>query len=271
MLNSIFATKLGMTQVWTAHGKRLPVTRCRAGANAVVTVKSVQAFNRTSTARTPKQVMIAELGYGTKKLKNMSKPLRAQLKKGGFSSGVSQIKGVRLAADAADDAATLSAGDSVSGLDVLSVGDVVMVRGKSKGKGFAGAMKRHNFAGGPKTHGQSDRARAVGSIGAGTTPGRVWKGKKMPGHMGDEFVSVKNMVVVHIDPAQNEIWLSGPLPGARNAQLLITKTGRTKSIELNHQASNITSTPTEAVSEEADDQGEEPAVVPSEDTTESQS
>lgn len=251
MLNDIFVTKIGMTQAWTAAGKRVPVTRCRADKNSVVTVKSPK--NVSDDAQ---QTMIVELGFGAKKHKNMHKPLRAQLTKSGFSHGVTQIRGVHVAADEAPEVGT-----TLTGLDVLSVGDVVTVRGISKGKGFAGAMKRHGFAGGPKTHGQSDRARAVGSIGAGTTPGRVWKGKKMPGRMGVNQKAIKNLIILHIDKQTGEIWLSGPVPGPLNSVLHITKTGTTKSVELHPEASGITVATEEPQTEEPQAKVEEAAAT----------
>ena len=103
----------------------------------------------------------------------------------------------------------------------FEVGKRVDVVGMSKGKGFAGAVKRHNFRGGPKTHGQSDRQRAVGSIGATTTLGRVFKGKKMPGHMGNERVSSQNVKVVLVDAQKNLIGVNGSVPGARGELVLI--------------------------------------------------
>jgi large subunit ribosomal protein L3 len=106
---------------------------------------------------------------------------------------------------------------------MLAAGERVDVTGVSKGKGFAGVVKRYNFRGGPKTHGQSDRWRAPGSIGAGTTPGRVFKGTKMAGHMGDERVTVKNLQVIRVDPERNLIALRGAIPGPRGALIMIRK------------------------------------------------
>jgi len=103
----------------------------------------------------------------------------------------------------------------------------------SKGRGFAGAIKRHGFHGGPRTHGQSDRQRTPGSIGAGTNPGRIWKGKKMPGHYGVETKTVSGLVVVHIDLNNREIWLNGPVPGYKNSIVRIQKSGVKKDIKLN--------------------------------------
>lgn len=108
------------------------------------------------------------------------------------------------------------------GWEVITVGSTVVVSGTSKGKGFAGAVKRYSFAGGPKTHGQSDRQRAVGSIGAGTDPGRVWKGQKMPGRMGAKRITVKGLRVEQIDPELGLIYLKGAVPGGPKSELTIT-------------------------------------------------
>jgi large subunit ribosomal protein L3 len=108
-------------------------------------------------------------------------------------------------------------------VSLFQPGDLVDVRGISKGKGFAGGVKRHHFAGGPKTHGQSDRHRAPGSIGAGTSPGRVLKGQRMAGHMGNKRITVKRLEVVEADPDRNLLLVKGAVPGARNGLLEIRK------------------------------------------------
>jgi large subunit ribosomal protein L3 len=105
--------------------------------------------------------------------------------------------------------------------EVFSVGEQVDVIGTSKGKGFQGTVKRHGFRGGPKTHGQSDRLRAPGSIGATTTPGRVFKGKRMPGHMGHERVTVQNLRVEYVDPERNLLGLRGAVPGPKGGVVMI--------------------------------------------------
>jgi large subunit ribosomal protein L3 len=210
MLDSIFATKTHMTQAWLKNGKRLAVTKCRVEDNIILNKQPQNIF---------------EVGYKQKKFKNITKPLREKIKKSGFSFGVTQIKGIEADEDH-------KVGDIISLTEVLEVGDVVKVQGKSKGRGFAGGMKRHNFHGGPATHGQSDRARAIGSIGAGTDPGRVWKGKKMPGHYGDDTRTVTNLVVVFIDEKIKEVWLNGPIPGFYSGTVKITKTGGKKDLEL---------------------------------------
>ena len=116
----------------------------------------------------------------------------------------------------------LEVGDVINPKDVISVGSICNIQGTSKGKGFAGVVKRWHFAGGPRTHGQSDRLRAPGSIGQGTTPGRVHKGKKMPGRMGSDTVTVKKSLVVSFNEVDNTIWVTGTVPGARHSLVRLT-------------------------------------------------
>jgi large subunit ribosomal protein L3 len=120
----------------------------------------------------------------------------------------------------------LEVGSTINPKDVVSVGTVVNIQGTSKGKGFAGVVKRHNFSGGPKTHGQSDRLRAPGSIGQGTTPGRVHKGKKMAGRMGSDTVTMKNSLIVSFNESDNTIWVTGPVPGSRHSLVKLTVMGQ---------------------------------------------
>ncbi|MCB9801244.1 MAG: 50S ribosomal protein L3 [Pseudomonadales bacterium] len=235
MLTDIFVTKLGMTQAWTKSGKRLAVTRVKVGPNAVISKTEASVLDKNSTKRTTLPCTILEVGFGAKKMKNMSKPLRTKLEKSGFSNGVAAIRGVRVYEGAEE----INVGDMFTASQVLSVGDVVKVQGFTKGRGFAGGIKRHGFHGGPKTHGQSDRHRAVGSIGAGTTPGRVWKGKKMPGHYGNVAKTVSGLVVLHVDEATGEVWLSGPVPGSIMSDLKVSKVGRTKEISIDREASSL--------------------------------
>lgn len=226
MLASLFATKRSMTQAWTVAGKRLAVTKVHVQPNRVLRQLS------------DNQV---EIGYGTKKLKRTPRPLAKVHEQRGFSVGSRKIKGVQVVAESIP-----QPGDQLNVDQVFQVGDVVNVRGVTKGRGFAGAMKRHNFHGGPATHGQSDRARAVGSIGAGTTPGKVLKGKRMPGHYGVDNQKVRNLVIIHIDQASGEVWLSGTVPGSINSIVQLEKTGFTKQIDLDKSASGIVEQPVEA-------------------------
>lgn len=230
MLTQVFATKQKMTQAWTKLGKRVAVTQLSVTNNLVVG----QQLDDNQ------QPLTFEIGYGQKKLKNMDKPLRSKLEKGGFSSGVTHLKHVAAAAGS-----TLKTGDTVKVEEVLAVGDVVKVQGVTKGRGFAGAMKRHGFQGQQKTHGQSDRARAVGAIGQRTTPGRVFRGKRMPGHYGTDVQTVLGLTVLHVDPTSQVIWLSGPVPGHFQSVVRITKTGQKRAIELDQKASGIVMTMTE--------------------------
>ncbi|MFZ5438119.1 MAG: 50S ribosomal protein L3 [Patescibacteria group bacterium] len=248
MLDAIFATKLGMTQAWSKKGKRLAVTKCKVEPNAIVGLTETSLTDKSTRTWNKKPQTVVEVGYGAKKLKNMDKPLRSRLQKSGFSFGVSQIQGVRVNNESES---PVKVGDSVVLEQVLAVGDLVKVQGVTKGRGFAGAMKRYGFHGGPKTHGQSDRSRAVGSIGSGTTPGRVWKGKRMPGHYGVETKTVYGLTVLYIDPTTQELWLSGPVPGFKSGYIKIEKTGKKKPIELDLELMGLKkeAAPVEAVAE----------------------
>jgi len=226
MLKSIFATKTGMTQAWDISGKRLAVTKCHISPNVIL------GKTELPNLKSQNQVMYF-IGFGDKKQKNMSKPLRSIVEKSGFSSGLKQIKGVE------SETLDLTPGTIVSIEDVIKVGDIVKVQGKSRGRGHAGVVKRHGFHGGPRTHGQSDRERAPGSIAAGTTPGHVMKGRRMAGHYGDETRSVKGLVVLHIDSENNEVWLSGPVPGSLRSTIEIIPMGKQKAVELDTKASGI--------------------------------
>lgn len=242
MLKTLFATKIGMTQAWATTGKRLVVTRLLVEPNGVVSKRQTKALNKNKHNPTQEDCFILEIGYGKKKFKNCTKPLQEKIKKSGFSNGFTQFKGIKLFFNEDNKKevdALLNPGDLLNLTNILAVGDVIKAQGKTKGRGFAGVMKRHGFHGGPRTHGQSDRERAPGAIGCRTDPGRVWKGKKMAGHMGDEFKTVSNLVVLYIDSDKNEVWLSGPVPGCNKGIVKITKTGAQKKVELNKAASGI--------------------------------
>lgn len=222
MLQTILGSKGKMGQTFV-HGIRIPVTKIVAGPCVVTQVKNLDKDGYWSV----------QLGFSERKIKNLSKPLQGHLKKSQISNPKSQIfpryiREVRL-----DKEPEQNVGDCVKASDIFKVGDVVSVTGTSKGKGFAGVVKRWHFAGGPKTHGQSDRQRAPGAIGQGTTPGRVLKGKKMAGRMGMERVTIKNIHIITVDPEKNEISLSGPVPGKTGSFLLIRKisSGSLKDLE----------------------------------------
>jgi large subunit ribosomal protein L3 len=208
MINTILGSKQNMTATFI-EGTRVPVTKVLAGPCVVTQVKTEDKDGYWAV----------QLGFAQKRIKNVSKSLQGHLK-GAIKDKKAPrfLREVRLT-----EATDLKVGDNVNLAEVLRKGDVVAVTGTSKGKGFAGVVKRHHFAGGPKTHGQSDRHRAPGSIGQGTTPGRVLKGKRMAGRMGGDTVTIKNLIVVDIDKEKNVLSISGPVPGSPGSLLYITK------------------------------------------------
>lgn len=198
------------------EGTRVPVTRISVGPCVVTQIKVKEKDGYDAI----------QLGFFSKKAKNVPKPLQGHLKKAlqnSKSYKASEVLPRYLREVRLNRKLDIKVGDEVTPDQVLKKGDVIQVTGISKGKGFAGVVKRHGFAGGPKTHGQSDRHRAPGSIGQRTTPGRVFKGKRMAGRMGGESVTVKNLMVVDFDRERNEILVSGSVPGARNTLLMIKK------------------------------------------------
>ena len=207
MIQGIIGRKLGMTQVFREDGTADAVTVIEAGPCTVIQVKTV----------TKGEYNAVQLGFGN--AKRLNSPQRGHLK------GHGQFKYLR--EFRVSDTEAIKVGEKVD-ISLFKAGDRVDVTGVSKGKGFAGVVKRHHFAGGPKTHGQSDRHRAPGSIGATTTPGRVFKGMRMAGHMGDSRVTVQRLEVVDADPARNLLLVKGAVPGARNRLLLIERSARGK-------------------------------------------
>lgn len=206
MLKQILATKSHMTQAWTKSGVRIPVT--------------VVVADDCYVAMESKKENRIVAGQGLKKLKNVAKPQRSQLSKAGLSFGLRHFKELEVSAEKKGDFAL---GSKINADQVLKVGDIVTVIGTSKGKGFTGVVKRHGFAGGPRTHGQSDRERAPGSLGSGTTPGRVFRNKRMAGRSGNAQVSVLNLPIIKITDGQ--IWIKGIVPGTINSPVVLTKTG----------------------------------------------
>lgn len=212
MINALIGQKIEQTQKFLENGKRVPVTGVSIADNVVVQVKTPEKDKYTAV----------QIGWGTKK-----KPLKTELghvKKASLKVVPSVVKEVRL-----EDGADLpEVGEAITVETVFKPGDIIEVSGVSKGKGFAGGVKRYNFRGGPKTHGQSDRHRAPGSIGQGTTPGRVYKGKKMAGHMGVENVTVKNLMVVDIDVKNKILYIAGLIPGYTKATVVVRVIGEKK-------------------------------------------
>lgn len=188
-------------------GKRIPVTEIEAGPCWI-----------TATHQTPTYKSI-QIGFGT--AKNLSKALVGHLKKAGLDKKLRFLRSFRLGD--LSDLGDLSLGKEITVGNVFAVGDNVTVTGVSKGKGFAGVVKRYHFKGGPATHGQSDRQRAPGSIGMTTTPGRVFRGKRMAGRLGGDQVTVKGLKVVSINAEKSILTVKGLVPGAKNSLLVIQK------------------------------------------------
>lgn len=182
-MNTILGLKKETTQTFL-EGFRLPVTKITAGPCVVTQIKTQ-----------------GKDGYWAIQL--------------GFGKHKSEVR--------VEKEPEAKVGDEIKISDIFDLGDIVAVSGTSKGKGFAGGVKRHHFHGGPRTHGQSDRERAPGSIGQGTTPGRVHKGKRMAGRMGGGSITVKNLHVISIDSEKNELVVSGPVPGIPGSFLRIKK------------------------------------------------
>ncbi|HKZ35350.1 MAG TPA: 50S ribosomal protein L3 [Patescibacteria group bacterium] len=208
MVKTFFATKLTSSQSFDEAGKRLTVTRLKAVPLTVTQVKSLE----------PDGYEAVQLAVGSKSIKSIKRPQAKKLKAANLTNPPLWFREVRV-----ETPSELKVGDQLKVDEVFAVGDQVKVSGTVKGRGFAGVVKRHGFHGGPKTHGQSDRHRAPGSIGMRTTPGRVWKGKRMAGRYGGYTATIKNLKVVSIDAKKELLTVTGTVPGATNSLVVITK------------------------------------------------
>ncbi len=215
-MNTILGTKKGMTQVFE-DGVRIPVTRVVAGPCVVTQIKTTDRDGYTAI----------QLGFGTKKLSSVTKPIKGHLKGAIKKSKKAPRFLAEVELEEVDD---LKVGDEISLMDIFVKGNTITVTGTSKGKGFAGVVKRYNFSGLPATHGHSG-LRIPGSIGQGTTPGRVWKGKKMPGRMGGDTITVLGLTIVAIDSEKGEILISGSVPGSLGSLLVIKRTSPKQEVE----------------------------------------
>ena len=205
MVNGILGKKLGMTQIFTENGTRIPVTVVEAGPCTVVQKKisDTDGYNAV------------QLGFGAQKTQRINKPAMGHFNKAG--------KGVFAYLREMDgDIDNLEVGAEVVCSELFSAGDIVDVAGTSKGKGFQGVIKRWNFSGGRSTHG-SKFHRAPGAIGCSAWPSHVFKGKKMAGQMGNEQVTVQNLEVVDVRADQNLILIKGAIPGPKNGLVTIRK------------------------------------------------
>lgn len=205
-----------MSQAWTEDGRRLPVTIVQAGPVVVTQIKNQEKDG----------YIAVQLGLGERKIKNTTKPLQGHFKKSQIFQFPRFLKEVKISPTSTEDRLP-NTGEIIKAADIFAPGDLVKATGISKGKGFAGVVKRWHFAGGPRTHGQSDRERAPGSIGQTTTPGRVYKGKKMAGRMGGERSTARNLIVLSVKD-DGEVKLSGPIPGNKKGLVLLEKIGQSK-------------------------------------------
>ncbi len=206
-MSGIIGKKIGMTSLFDENGKNLPCTVIQAGPCKVLQVKTEETDGYKSV----------QLGYDDKSEKNVSKAMQGHFKKAGSQP---KRKIVEFYHEFVD---TLSIGDEVN-VDLFKEGEFVDVTGTSKGKGFQGVVKRHGFGGvGQATHGQHNRLRAPGSIGAGSDPSRVFKGMRMAGRMGGDQVTVQNLKVLKVDEEKNLIVVKGAVPGAKNSYVILRK------------------------------------------------
>tara|TARA_B100000579_G_scaffold155761_1_gene126673 strand:- start:541 stop:1170 length:630 start_codon:yes stop_codon:yes gene_type:complete len=204
MINGLIGKKINMSTSFDAEkGLAIPVTVIKLGPCKVTQVKTTNRDGYESV----------QIGFDEKN--NLNKPQLGHQKR-----SESNFKILREVSSS--DVNSVEVGQSFD-CSIFEVGEKVTIQGISKGKGFAGTVKRYNFKGGPKTHGQSDRHRAPGSIGAGSSPGRVWKGTKMSGHMGDEKVTQKGLKIVKIDHQNNVIEVKGSVPGSNTNNVIVTK------------------------------------------------
>ena len=203
MIKGTIGRKLGMVQLFRDDGE-VVVTAIEAGPCFVTQIKTEDKDGYNAV----------QLGFGEVKLLNS--PQKGHLKEIGQFRYLREFN--------VDDVNSVQVGQKID-VDMFKPGDLLDVTGISKGKGFAGVVKRYHFAGGPKTHGQSDRHRAPGSIGATTSPGRVLKGTRMAGRMGDRRVTTRNLKVLEVDSGRHLLLVRGAVPGAKNGLLLIKKAG----------------------------------------------
>jgi len=203
MIQGLVGRKLGMTQIFDDTGAVHPVTVVEAGPCVVTQVKTTENDGYEAI----------QLGFGLDK--RLNQPEQGHRKASGYMSRA-------LREVAADNVGDYQVGQVLKA-DVFSDGEAIDVTGTSKGRGFQGGVKRHGFRGGPKTHGQSDRHRAPGSIGSSATPGRVYKGMRMAGHMGNERVTVQNLKVLRVDTERNLLLIEGSVPGPNKGLVLIRR------------------------------------------------
>jgi large subunit ribosomal protein L3 len=203
MFKGLIGRKVGMTQIFDDDGIALPVTLIEAGPCYVTQIKTEDNDGYSSV----------QIGFDEVKPKRLTGGQLGHLKR-------NSLPPLRIVREFRMKSPDVTEGDTLN-VEVFENGERVDIVGTSKGRGFAGVVKRYGFAGGPKTHGQSDRWRAPGSLGSGTTPGRVFKGKRGPGRMGNERVTSSNVRVVLVDPERNLLAVDGSVPGHKGSIVVI--------------------------------------------------
>lgn len=203
MFKGLIGRKIGMTQIFGEDGAALPITLIEAGPCYVTQVRLPEKDGYSAV----------QIGFNEVKTKRLTGGQLGHLKRSG-APPLRVLREFRVKNPDVNEGGTVD-------VSRFAVGERVDVIGTSKGRGFAGAVKRHNFSGGPKTHGQSDRHRAPGSRGAGSTPGRVFKGSRGPGHMGNDRVTSQNLLVAVVDAERNLIGVRGAVPGPRGGLVMI--------------------------------------------------
>ncbi len=206
-MNGLIGKKLGMTQLFDEKGRVIPVTVLEVGPCFVVQRKRLDKEGYDAV----------QLGFGRKKIKNVKKPIRGHLRKADFEEGFEVLRELKV-----DPGEELEPGTSLT-VEMFEVGEYVDVTGKSKGKGFTGVMKRHGFHGTPAAHGTHEYFRHGGSIGSSAYPAKVFKGMKMPGHKGNERVTIQNLVVVDVRKERNLLMVKGAVPGPNGGIVLVKR------------------------------------------------
>jgi large subunit ribosomal protein L3 len=203
MIQGLIGKKLGMSQIFDDTGLAHPVTVLEVGPCVVTQIKTPERDGYSAV----------QLGFGLDK--RLNRPERGHRQGSGFMSQTLREVNV-------SDATDMAVGQVITA-DAFAEGELVDVTGTSKGRGFQGVVKRHGFGGGPKTHGQSDRLRAPGSIGSSATPGRVFKGMRMAGRMGNDRVTIQNLRVLRVDPERNLLLVGGSVPGANESLVMVRR------------------------------------------------
>ena len=205
-MRGLIGKKVGMTRVFSSNGQAIPVTVLEAGPCLVTQVKSIENDGYESV----------QVGYNEAKINHLNKPLQGHFNK-------SSVKPMRILAEFKKVPNFEYKPGQIFNVSLFKEGDYVTVRGKSKGHGFSGTVKKYSFSTQRKTHGQGDTYRHVGSIGNASDPSRVFPGKKMPGRFGNKNVSIKSLEIIVVDEENNQLLVKGSIPGASNGVVIITR------------------------------------------------